>query len=682
MKNFLSILLLALLPFFKCLAEVVIDDYRYELYPDTKTATVIGHSKGRYVNIVIIPETVQYEEEEYTVTEIGENAFYGAEAVTLPKTIKRIRKNAFMGAEIETLRISDLTAWCNVEIEEGNELFFRSKYSDYVYVYLNGKKMKELVIPEGVTAIGDHVFRGWYVETVTVPASLKSVGYLALNLSCMPFVDIYITDLEAWLKIHFSQNPVFRLSRLYLNGQELTELTIPESITAINDYAFYNCRSLQSVSITKNVQTIGSNAFYGCANVSRFNCYAAQVPETADDAFGSQNDPPLLSSSLYVPEEAVESYRTHAPWNMFMSLVPIGGEPEGVEFVEEGIRYLCSNPMSTAVKLIGGDVSSADGKLDISTVVHDGITYQVVEVGAGALMNCEALTALSFGNSVKIIGPQAFRGCQNLEDVECLPQNLELLGDSAFMDCCNMKLKSLPSWVVGENIKYFPQTLKQQESPYSCAGAFSDCMKMGSALYSFDHYQLPESWTEIPERMFCGISSISGSLYITSNIKRLGKEAFCGDGFQTLTLSEGLESIEEKALYGILTTTIKLPSTIRELGYLAIGHDPDDVFYNGPLNKITCLAAEPPVNDSRGAFNADVYETAELIVPDESLELYMSAPDWRRFKNIRGINGRTGIHGVRSHTVATPVIYDRQGRKIQNATKGIYIRDGRKVVVK
>lgn len=679
MKNLLSILLLVMLPILNCQAEVEIEGYKYELYPDSRTATVIGHSNGPFGSLVVIPETVLYEEKEYTVTEIGENAFWGASDVTLPKTIKRIRKSAFGGWETENLRISDLVAWCNVEIEEGNDLYYRvpvSQSYEYVNVYLNGQRIEDLVIPEGVTSIGNYAFNYWKVKTITIPASLKSVGNLALNIFCMP-VDIFITDLEAWLRIHFSQNPVHRPSRLYLNGQELTELTIPESITAINDYAFYNCRSLQSVSITKNVHSIGRNAFGGCANVRTFNCYAVQLPETADDAFGSQNDPPLLQSSLYVPEEAVESYRTHAPWSMFMGIASFGGEPESTEFVEDGIRYSIYNPTSRAVRLIGGDVTSADGKLDISTVVHDGITYQVVEVGAGALMNCETLTELSFGNSVKIIGPQAFRGCQNLKEA-VLPYYLELLGDSAFMNCSNMRLKSFPSWDVGDIIKYFPQTLKQQGSPYSGAGAFSGCTNMcrNSSLL------LPESWTEIPERMFCDIS-YHDWLVITSNIKRLGKEAFYGNVIPNLTLQEGLESIGEKALYGMHITAIKLPSTIKELGYLAIGNYPGDVFYNGPLKEITCLATEPPVNDSRGAFNADVYETAVLVVPDESLELYLSAPDWQRFKNIRGVNGRTSIHGVRSYTDATPVIYDLQGRKIQGKPdRGLYIHNGKKCVVR
>ena len=91
----------------------------------------------------------------------------------------------------------------------------------------------------------------------------------------------------------------------------------------------------------------------------------------------------------------------------------------------------------------------------------------------------------------------------------------------------------------------------------------------------------------------------------------------------------------------------------------------------------------PPVNDPRGAFNADVYETAELIVPDESLELYMAAPDWQRFKNIRGANGRTGIAGVHTRTDAAPAVYDLQGRRLtKQPQRGVYIQDGKKVVVK
>ena len=129
-------------------------------------------------------------------------------------------------------------------------------------------------------------------------------------------------------------------------------------------------------------------------------------------------------------------------------------EADNTYFTENGLRYKLID--DTGVMLVGGDVVSPDGKMDISTVTHDGKTYEIVEVEAGALMNNKELRALSFGSSVKVIGPKAFMGCRNLAEVDHLPYFLEQtvihfsLADDArdaaicIFDMTGKQLKKLP----------------------------------------------------------------------------------------------------------------------------------------------------------------------------------------------------------------------------------------------
>ena len=97
---------------------------------------------------------------------------------------------------------------------------------------------------------------------------------------CINLSSVYITDLTAWCNISFSgsnSNPFYyedeqRIPHhLYLNGQEITDLVIPDGITSIRDYAFAGCIGLTSVTIPSSVTSIGSYAFYECSSLTSIN---------------------------------------------------------------------------------------------------------------------------------------------------------------------------------------------------------------------------------------------------------------------------------------------------------------------------------------------------------------------------------------------------------------------------
>ena len=79
--------------------------------------------------------------------------------------------------------------------------------------------------------------------------------------SCENLESVYISDLSAWCKINFEDNPLRYYAKLYLNNDEVTELIIPDDIIEINKGAFECCESLTSVTIPNNVTMIGASAF-------------------------------------------------------------------------------------------------------------------------------------------------------------------------------------------------------------------------------------------------------------------------------------------------------------------------------------------------------------------------------------------------------------------------------------
>ena len=91
---------------------------------------------------------------------------------------------------------------------------------------------------------------------------------------CSGLTDVYYTgDLAGWLNIEFANsyaNPMEYADNLYIDGELLEgDIVIPEGVTKINAYTFYNCRDMTSVNIPDSATSIGDNAFYYCSGLTR-----------------------------------------------------------------------------------------------------------------------------------------------------------------------------------------------------------------------------------------------------------------------------------------------------------------------------------------------------------------------------------------------------------------------------
>ena len=99
---------------------------------------------------------------------------------------------------------------------------------------------------------------------------MTSIGRDAFY-GCSDLTSVHISDIAAWCKIDFESfysNPLNYAHHLYLNGEEVKDLVIPNSVTSIGRYAFYRCSALTSVTIGNSVTSIGSGAFGGCSGLT------------------------------------------------------------------------------------------------------------------------------------------------------------------------------------------------------------------------------------------------------------------------------------------------------------------------------------------------------------------------------------------------------------------------------
>lgn len=127
-------------------------------------------------------------------------------------------------------------------------------------------------VPENVGTIGEYAF--YYCKClgdITIPKTLKTVGIYAFYDSGVSSVNI--TDILSWLNIDFlgtGANPVQISENLYLNGELLTNLVIPEGTTIIKNYAFGYCKSITTLSLPESLLYISDDSFTFCNSLTDF----------------------------------------------------------------------------------------------------------------------------------------------------------------------------------------------------------------------------------------------------------------------------------------------------------------------------------------------------------------------------------------------------------------------------
>ena len=205
--------------------------------------------------------------------------------ITIPSSVTSFEEWAFHNCTgLTDIHISDLGAWINIKStgEAGHP--FSASGNEHK-LFLNGKLLTHAVIPDGITVIRENAFANCTSLTaVTIPASVKSAEDGSFY-NCKNLTDVYITDVAAWLNIdmHWDDRNPFSVygyvengqeyvsnkeNKLYLNGNLVTNLIIPDGVTNIRYSAFASCSSIKSVTIPKSVTTIGVHAFINCDRIT------------------------------------------------------------------------------------------------------------------------------------------------------------------------------------------------------------------------------------------------------------------------------------------------------------------------------------------------------------------------------------------------------------------------------
>ena len=404
------------------------------------------------------------------------------ESIGISNTVTKISLGAFSGCrKLNRVNISDISSWCAID-------FFDSSSQPLTFahhLFLNGKEISYLDIPNNVTAIGKFAFNG-----------------------CSSLVSVIIS------------NSVTSLGNCSFSGcDNLISVIIPNSELRIGNSTFANCTNLASIYIPENVTSLGKNVFHGCTKMLAFSGKFAsddhrclivdgRVCDFASSGLSSYTIP---NNVTCIGEDAFSGYST-------LSSIII---PNSVITIESDAFYECANLASISISsstssigynaffnisdtlqlttnIIGSQLINYFNASAINLNISEGVT--TIETDAYA--DFSQLVSVVIPECANKIGLRAFSGCKNLTSI-VIPDNVAIIGTSAFVDCTSLMSVVIPNSVT---------TIR--------ANTFSGCTNL-SAVY------IPNSVTNIAFDAFENCTSLT-AISLPSSVSTIGDYVFSG----------------------------------------------------------------------------------------------------------------------------------------------------------
>lgn len=346
------------------------------------------------------------------VNAIGASAFYncsGIKELSLPASITDIAEHAFFGAaSIKLVNISDISNWCAINFADplANPLYYAHS------IYLNGALINVLEIPDSLTSISKYAFYNCSLDGVNV------------------------TDLEAWCNVDFgdySANPLYYAHNLYINDVLSEEITVPDDVTAIKDYAFSGCNSLVNITLPISVTKIGNSAFSYCRNLQKITL-PGRVETIGNSAFSC-----CTALTSVVISDSVTSIGNTAFANC-IALKDIS-IPDNTTYIGENAFYNCKALQRITV----GEHNKAynsDGDCLIERVTGElilgcnasVIPESVIKIKPYAFFNCTELTVVSIPDTVTNVCENSFANCYNITTL-IIGNNVKFVVNNTYKNC-------------------------------------------------------------------------------------------------------------------------------------------------------------------------------------------------------------------------------------------------------
>lgn len=325
------------------------------------------------------------------------------------------------------------------------------------------------------------------ISNITMPNAVKKIGDYAF--SCC----------YSLTKITFP-NSLTSIGRNAFDFCNITSVTIPNSVTTIGKNAFYGCGELISITIPNSVTSIGEGAFNRCYKLTDVT-----IPESVNKIKGYTFYECKGLKSISIPN----------------SVTSIG------DYAFNGCTGLRNITILNSVTDIGGGAFS--GCESLTSII---IPNSVTSIGNSLFYNCTGLTNITIPNSVTSIGNSAFAYCYNLTNIT-IPNSVTSIGTTAFQSCKRLKSVTIPNSVTNIGYRAFYDcnsltsiyAFRTNPSEYKTAShdtfgdnsdIYSNCI-LYVPIGSKEAYEKVSPWkyfTNIVEMDITGIKDISSDLSV------------------------------------------------------------------------------------------------------------------------------------------------------------------------
>lgn len=264
------------------------------------------------------------------------------------------------------------------------------------YAFSDCAYMTSLTIPDSVVTIEDQAFGDCtYLEEIYFGTGLKTVGY-SLTYGCDSLKNVHIRDLAAWCQVTcaddgWGDGALADAENLYLNGELLTDVVVPDGVAYIGSFPFSGYKKLTSITLPDSVTELKKNAFSECEGLTAFHIPDGVTRIGADAFYGCKGLTELVI-------------------------------PSGVTVLENSVLQFCSGL--------------------VRITLPDGLT----KIEDYALQGCESLQEITIPAGVTEIGICAFYGCRSLTEV-VIPDYVQIISRYVFADCLQLTGLVLPRGV-------------------------------------------------------------------------------------------------------------------------------------------------------------------------------------------------------------------------------------------
>ena len=288
---------------------------------------------------------------------------------------------------------------------------------------------------------------------------------------------------------------------------DLRTVMIPDSVTRIEVWAFYNCNNLSNVTLSNNLNYMGEYAFGNCKKITKI-----EIPKSLDSSGGPFKNCDGLKTVTF------EKGTTEISSSLFEDCT-------GLEEID----------IPDTVTVI--ENSAFNGCVNLSQIT---IPDTVTIIDKFAFYDCEKLVSVNIPDSVTKIYDYAFDDCSNLSNMT-LSKNLEYMGERAFGNCTKITKIEIP------------------KSLDSSGGPFENCISLKKVTFE-------KGTTKISRSLFAGCNGLE-EIYIPDTITVIGNNAFSScTKLEQINFSNKLTKIESYGFYGCTSLKkITLPDSINSI---------------------------------------------------------------------------------------------------------------------